>query len=81
MNFGQFVCKAYGEGKTSRPADVTDLGYQIVSGGGRKLLCSFPVTTSCGIRTESKQTNQSLKSPLAFSAGEKLSTVACAFNM
>ena len=35
MNFGRFVCEAYGEGKTSRPADVTDLGYQIVSGGGR----------------------------------------------
>ena len=33
MNFGRFVCEAYGEGKTSRPADVTDLGYQIVYGG------------------------------------------------
>ena len=43
MNFGQFVCEAYGEGKTSRPADVTDLGYQIVSGGGRDELFKIDI--------------------------------------
>ena len=49
MNFGQFVCKAYGEGKTSRPADVTDLCYQIVSGGGRIKPCiANPLLSKAG---------------------------------